>query len=201
MSRPASSMRPALCSSSPATMRSSVVLPQPEGPRKQTNSPLAMSRSMCESAVNAPNSLRMPASRRYVASLTGGGSSLLALCVVALVPLVEDALAVLRGPGEVHLHQARFIVLRHVGQRCGHARLRRDREVLAIEQHRVLAGSPIGELLGGIELLGAFVDRKRFQVPAEAFLREHQVDRRALGLVGVAAVFETDADHELAGGG
>ena len=39
MSRPACRMRPELWMSSPAMARSSVVLPQPEGPRKQTNSP------------------------------------------------------------------------------------------------------------------------------------------------------------------
>ena len=41
MSRPAWKMPPAVCVSSPAMMRSRVVLPQPEGPRKQTNSPCA----------------------------------------------------------------------------------------------------------------------------------------------------------------
>jgi hypothetical protein len=46
MSRPACRMRPAVCTSSPAMMRSSVVLPQPDGPRKQTNSPLRICRSM-----------------------------------------------------------------------------------------------------------------------------------------------------------
>ena len=54
MSRPPCRMRPLLCASSPAMMRSSVVLPQPEGPRKQTNSPLWMSRSIASSAVNVP---------------------------------------------------------------------------------------------------------------------------------------------------
>ncbi len=39
MSRPAWRMRPEVWMSSPAIARSSVVLPQPEGPRKQTNSP------------------------------------------------------------------------------------------------------------------------------------------------------------------
>ena len=38
-SRPPSSIVPSSCGSRPAIARSSVVLPQPEGPRKQTNSP------------------------------------------------------------------------------------------------------------------------------------------------------------------
>ena len=57
MSRPACSMRPAVGVSSPAMIRSRVVLPQPDGPRKQTNSPLPVSRSIAFSAVKAPNAL------------------------------------------------------------------------------------------------------------------------------------------------
>ena len=40
-SRPAISMRPSLGSSSPAIMRSVVVLPQPDGPNKVTSVPLS----------------------------------------------------------------------------------------------------------------------------------------------------------------
>ena len=39
MSLPPTTMLPAVGSSKPATMRSTVVLPQPDGPRKETNSP------------------------------------------------------------------------------------------------------------------------------------------------------------------
>ena len=38
-SLPPMTMLPAVGSSKPATMRSTVVLPQPDGPRKETNSP------------------------------------------------------------------------------------------------------------------------------------------------------------------
>ena len=48
-------MRPDVWMSSPAIARSSVVLPQPDGPRKQTNSPGKISREMSFSAANAPN--------------------------------------------------------------------------------------------------------------------------------------------------
>jgi len=57
MSRPPCSMRPLVWMSRPAIARSSVVLPQPDGPRKQTNSPSAISSEMLSSAVNAPNFL------------------------------------------------------------------------------------------------------------------------------------------------
>ena len=43
MSAPACSIVPEVWMSSPAMARSNVVLPQPDGPRKQTNSPSSMS--------------------------------------------------------------------------------------------------------------------------------------------------------------
>src|SRR5215212_6253865 len=106
-------------------MRRRVVLPQPEGPRKQTNSPLRMPRSISWRAVKAPNSLRMRRSSRNASELMremegmrpGRAASRLSpffgLAVVALGPFVQDALAVVRGPAEVHLHQSRLVVLRH----------------------------------------------------------------------------------------
>jgi ABC-type Fe3+/spermidine/putrescine transport system ATPase subunit len=42
----------------------SVVLPQPEGPRKQTNWPCGTPRLMSRRALNAPKSLRTPSSSR-----------------------------------------------------------------------------------------------------------------------------------------
>ena len=57
-------MRPDVWMSSPAMARSSVVLPQPDGPRKQTNSPGKISREMSFSAVNAPNCLVSRSIRR-----------------------------------------------------------------------------------------------------------------------------------------
>ena len=45
---------PEVCGSRPAIARSNVVLPQPEGPRKQTNSPSWMSSETSPSAVKVP---------------------------------------------------------------------------------------------------------------------------------------------------
>ena len=53
---------PAFGWSSPEIWRSSVDLPQPEGPTNTTNSPSAMSRSMPLRTSSAPNDLRMPCS-------------------------------------------------------------------------------------------------------------------------------------------
>jgi len=57
MSRPFCSMRPVVWMSSPAIARSRVVLPHPDGPRKQTNSPSTISSEMSSRAVKAPNFL------------------------------------------------------------------------------------------------------------------------------------------------
>src|SRR3954466_13103867 len=152
MSRSPCRIRPAVCVSRPATMRSRVVLPQPDGPRKQTNSPFATSRSMSLSASKDPNDLRMPSRRRY--SATGNGLLFrLGLRVVALGPLGEDALAVVGSGLEVHLDEALLVVGGHVGEWRGDAGLRGDREVLAVEQHCILARRPVGKLLRGVELL------------------------------------------------
>ena len=53
MSSPSRTTRPEVVSSKPATMRSVVVLPQPEGPRRVMNSPGAMSRLMRSTAVTS----------------------------------------------------------------------------------------------------------------------------------------------------
>ena len=52
--RPSTRISPALRASSPATMSSSVLLPQPEGPTSETKEPGAMARSMGSSALTSP---------------------------------------------------------------------------------------------------------------------------------------------------
>src|SRR6185295_11986976 len=63
--RPSSSTSPVLAVSSPATMRRNVVLPQPEGPTTEMNSPRSTARLMSESACRSPNALP----RCWIASL------------------------------------------------------------------------------------------------------------------------------------
>src|SRR6185295_18502100 len=108
MSRPFCTTRPALCISRPAMMRSRVVLPQPDGPSKQTNSPWATDRLTSRRATKLPKCLETPSTARAVASLRFG------FCVIALFPLGEDAVAVLRRPAEIVFHQHGFVVLRQV---------------------------------------------------------------------------------------
>src|SRR5476651_235977 len=54
----------------PATARSNVVLPQPEGPSSDTNSPCATRRSMPPSTVAGPNAFSAPATSRNAALAT-----------------------------------------------------------------------------------------------------------------------------------
>ena len=55
MSLPATRMRPEFGRSKPATMRSAVVLPQPDGPSSETNSPSSSEMLMPSSATTSPN--------------------------------------------------------------------------------------------------------------------------------------------------
>src|SRR5881409_1554713 len=54
MTRPSSSIVPSVGSRKPAIMRSVVVLPQPEGPSSETNSPRASASVARSTAVKAP---------------------------------------------------------------------------------------------------------------------------------------------------
>src|SRR3982751_427339 len=56
-SRPSKTIEPSLRGSRPAMQASAVLLPQPEGPRKVTNSPSLMRRSSPLTAVNSPKRL------------------------------------------------------------------------------------------------------------------------------------------------
>ena len=57
ISRPAWIMRPTVGGSSPAMARSNVVLPQPDGPRNETNSPVRTFRLTRSRATKLPNCL------------------------------------------------------------------------------------------------------------------------------------------------
>ncbi len=70
MSRPACSTVPRVWRSSPAMARRSVVLPQPEGPRKQTNSPSLTSSDTSRRAWKLPKAFhRLRILRNTVGSL------------------------------------------------------------------------------------------------------------------------------------
>src|SRR5438105_97332 len=71
MGLPNASASPLLGCVKPASTSSSVDLPQPLGPSRQTISPGATSRSMSCSATTAPNSLRKPRTRRTGSAIRG----------------------------------------------------------------------------------------------------------------------------------
>src|SRR3989442_15941304 len=160
MSRPACSMRPLVWMSSPAIARSSVVLPHPDGPRKQTNSPSWISSEMSARAVNAPNCLVRRSMRRYALTSASSPSRCarplllgLGLRAVALLPLGEDLRAVQRRPLEVVLDH----VLQHVAgdelERLRHLDDGHHRVSLVVELHGLLAHRPVDERLGRLEVL------------------------------------------------
>jgi hypothetical protein len=68
-------MEPESGCSNPAIMRSVVVLPHPEGPSSEKNSPGPMSRSIPSTATSSPNVLVRPASDTapvVIAPVVGG---------------------------------------------------------------------------------------------------------------------------------
>src|SRR5258706_7950566 len=64
MSRPSSVIDPAVGVSKPAIIRRVVVLPQPDGPRKLTNSPRSVARLKSSTAKVDPNCFWTPVSSR-----------------------------------------------------------------------------------------------------------------------------------------
>src|SRR4051812_20687675 len=100
MSRPPSSIVPDVGVSRPATMRSGVVFPHPEGPRSAKNEPLGTSRSRDFTGVKLANSFVSPRNRRpskAAPGLPGRVASASATCdigplsfVLLLLLVVED---------------------------------------------------------------------------------------------------------------
>src|SRR5437867_2447062 len=95
MARPSSSMVPSVGSRKPAIIRKVVVLPQPEGPSSETNSPRASASVARSTAVKAPK--RQVTSRR--ASLLTGGP----LCAHARARAPQHEVA--PDHAEAHHHQ------------------------------------------------------------------------------------------------
>src|SRR3954447_1646060 len=99
MSRPPSRMVPDVGVSSPATMRSVVVLPHPEGPSSAKNDPDGTSRSRVSTAVKAPKCfVSCRSSRPWAAAPVDGTASVCsARCDIGPVPFVLDLLLVVEG--------------------------------------------------------------------------------------------------------
>jgi hypothetical protein len=78
---------------------------------------------------------------------------------------------------------------------------RNDREVPCVQLVGRLRDSPVGQLLRRFGLPGGLQDRSRFHVPAQAFLRVEDVDRRTVGARLVRAVLEAQAERVFTGAG
>src|ERR1043165_7073006 len=100
MCSPASRIVPEVGVSRPATIRSVVVLPQPDGPSSAKNDPRGTSRSRSLTAVNAPKDLVMERSRSpsYDTSDTGVAAApeVSATCDIGPVSFVLDLLLVVQ---------------------------------------------------------------------------------------------------------
>src|SRR5947209_5101975 len=73
------------------------------------------------------------------------------LALVALRPLGEDAIAVLRHPGEVVLHHRLLGLRRIIRRKVLDGRIGHERVVFRIQLARALARAPVGDFLGGLE--------------------------------------------------
>src|SRR5580765_6226028 len=85
--RPSIVIVPSLMSSSPATMRSAVVLPQPDGPTSTMNSPSAISRSS-ESTARVPSGKTLPTAEKVTPATTSASHA--AAEALDHVPLREE---------------------------------------------------------------------------------------------------------------
>src|SRR5512141_1385816 len=119
--------RPPFNGSSPARMRSVVVLPEPDGPSSAKNSPGSMSRSMPCSTVTAPWRLTMPR------MLTSAGS------FIVLTAFPESSAAALDGTDGQPLDD---VTLREQPQH-DHGRHREQRTRRQLRPQRLLDGDEV----------------------------------------------------------
>src|ERR671920_2125315 len=89
---------PSLGCSSPAMVRSRVVLPHPEGPRRARYSPSSVARSTPSTACTRPPSNCLTSPRSSTTFTAGRRSG--ATDQAALAPLLEDRLDLGLGPGD-----------------------------------------------------------------------------------------------------
>src|ERR671913_451799 len=141
---------------------SKVVLPQPDGPRKQTNSPRRTSRLMSLRAAKEPNRFHRPWTLRNAdpgpcadtVENKAGSACLMRsvlrrrLRLVALRPLGQDAIAVVRHPAEIVLDHGLLCASWIVRRQVLHIRMRHEGVGLRIKLVRLLGRAPVGDLLG-----------------------------------------------------
>src|SRR5919108_5816726 len=174
--------RPAVGFSSPATIRSIVVFPQPDGPRNEMSLPGGSSRSTPSTAATWSNRLTSPSSRRPPRAFTAsdprsGDDQLGPVLVDPVLQLVVDL--VLRPERGLRPGSGHDLVLL-VAHREGLSLRGRDR---AEGQRQLLLdlrlAHPIDERHAGADVLRRLRDRPEAGVEDRALGREHAAQRRA----------------------
>src|SRR6185312_924040 len=196
---PPMAMVPLLGCSRPATQRSVVVLPQPEGPSRTTISPAATSK-LTSSTAGRPiaNTLRSRSTRSsadigYVSALARPVLTSLAIAV-GLVPLLHPLrmeLLVLVEIGHPYLDDLGIETL-------GIERRRLERgeiaEVLDHEGLALLRQTPVEEQLRGVGMRRRLGDAAGIGIDRRALGRKEDLDRRAVALLGPDDVVEQRRD-------
>src|SRR5215207_2842458 len=191
---------PLSSSAKPATIRKSVVLPQPEGPSKVKNSPSAMVIEMSSTARTAPKD-RLT---RSIPMLAKGQRRERARSARRLDGFLEllERLGALRVPALLVV----FEELQARERRHG-ARQRREVEVLArrpaegrLQDHLtdVLARDVVDELLRRVRVRPALDDRDALHQCEGAVGRVDGLDRRAVARPKRTGIFERHPERVLA---
>ena len=180
-------------------MRSSVVLPQPDGPRNTISSPRAACSAMSFSASNLPKLLWMPSSVRK-ASPSAPTYFGLGLGRVALLPLGDHFIMRLARCEEIVLEEALVVVRgKQHGKGCRRRRRCRDRRVVFRgDFHRVLAREPVREALRRLDMRRALEDGDGPQVPEHIAGGNDHLDRATRGLDRLRGAVERNAHRYLA---
>src|SRR5690348_8652902 len=199
---PPMAILPALGCSRPATQRSVVVLPQPEGPSSTTISPAATSK-LTSSTAGRPiaktlrnRSTRSSADMAQVSALARPLTSL--AVAVGLVPLLHPLrveLLVLVEIGHPYLHDLGI-------ETFGIERRRLERgeiaELLDHESLALLRQTPVEEQLRGVGMRRGLGDATGIGIDRRALGRKEDLDRRAVALLGPHDVVEQGRDLHFA---
>src|SRR5882762_7281396 len=176
--RPAMLISPSVGCSSPATQRSVVVLPQPDGPSSTTISPAG-------TAKLTPSIAGRPIANCLRRSVTSSGAVMIPLSssICRSLPVTES-LVPIGDPGGMQLHilvEIRIPDLDHLGieafridrrhlQRCQVAQLR-DHEGLALLRH-----APVQEQFCGIGMRRRLRDAAGIRIYRSSLWREEDLD-------------------------
>src|SRR6185295_14132863 len=198
MRRSPNRMRPRSSSQNPATIRSNVVLPQPDGPSSVKNSP---SRTAMDTSSTARTVPKVRATPSIVIAVT---RDLVRLSARA----PDDVLDLLRGFGAfldpgvlVVVDELDLIELRHLPGKLRQIEIlpRRpaEREAQDCLAH-VLARHIVDELLGGFGVRTALDDRDAFNLRHGAIGRIDHLHGRAVRGPLITRIFKRYAECELA---